>query len=68
MISYTASHIHNDELLKVETLAEPVSQLDLLILSSVFLSALCDETVASSRWESLVDQLRALGLLVPVCN
>lgn len=37
MISYTASHIHNDGLLEVETLAEPVSQLDLLILSSVFL-------------------------------
>lgn len=37
MISYTASHIHNDELLEVETLAEPVSQLDLLILSGVFL-------------------------------
>ncbi len=37
MISYTSSKIHSDEMLQVQTLAEPVSQDNLLILSSVFL-------------------------------
>lgn len=58
LLIYLLAHIHGDAPIGVQTTAEPVSQLDLLILSRVFSGALCDQTVASSESqpETLVDQ------------
>lgn len=56
LLTYLLAQLHGDSPIGVQTTAEPVSQLDLLILSGVFSGALCDQTVASSQSESSADQ------------